>query len=224
MKINSYLIRKKMNSIKYVKAAVLAFAFLASAAHAGPNLVVNGNFEADTMPNGKWTIFNSLTGWDAGSNGVELRNNIAGRGETGANYVELDTYQNSSISQLIPTSIGEGYRLSFAYAPREGVAADSNGIQALWNNKVVRTMAKDGTSNVGNFWKIYYVNVIGGAGAASLLSFNAIGKSDGYGGSLDTVKVFSAVPEPTTFGMMIAGLGMLAFATRRKKIKNTLHG
>ncbi len=212
-----------MNSTNYVKAAVLAFAFLASAAHAGPNLVVNGNFEADSMANGNYGIFDSLTGWQA-TNQVELRNNIAGRGETGPNYVELDAYQNSSISQLIPTSTGEGYRLSFAYAPREGVAADSNGIQALWNNKVVRTMAKDGTSNVGNFWKIYYVNVIGGAGTSSLLSFNAIGKSDSYGGSLDTVKVFSAVPEPTTTGMMIAGLGMLAFVTRRKQTKNNLLG
>jgi hypothetical protein len=212
-----------MNSLNYVKATVLALALLAGSAHAGPNLVVNGNFEADPMANGQWAIFNGLTGWQA-TNEIELRNNVAGKGETGANYVELDANQNSSISQSIATITGDLYHLSFAYAPRADVLADSNGIQALWNNQVVRTLTADGTSHAGNFWKIYYVDVIGGVGSSSLLSFNAIGKSDSLGGSLDTVKVFSAVPEPTTYGMMIAGLGMLAFATRRKQTKNNLLG
>ena len=87
------------------------------------NLVVNGSFEANLQGNGSWHIYSNLTGWTGGANGIELRDNVAGAAFDGANYVELDTYANSSIAQTIGTTLGTQYNLSFAYSPREGVSA-----------------------------------------------------------------------------------------------------
>ena len=39
------------------------------------------------------------------------------------------------------------------------------------------------------------------------------------GGSYASTLNISAVPEPTTYGMMAAGLGLLGFVARRKKAK-----
>ncbi len=48
------------------------------------------------------------------------------------------------------------------------------------------------------------------------LSFYALGVADTYGGSLDNV-VVTSVPEPETFAMLLAGLGLMGAVARRRK-------
>jgi hypothetical protein len=36
---------------------------------------------------------------------------------------------------------------------------------------------------------------------------------------LDNVTISAAVPEPETYAMLLAGLGLLGFAARRRKLK-----
>jgi hypothetical protein len=196
---------------KIVLAALLASPLLASAA----NLVTNGSFEANAMPNGSWSIFSNLTGWTGAPN-IELRDNVAGAAYDGLNFVELDTTGNSGMFQDIATTAGAHYSLSFAYSPRPGTG-NTNDINVLWNGSLVQALAGTNAGGANN-WSVYTLDVVGGAGATSRLAFNAAGISDSYGGSLDAVSLTSAVPEPQTYALLLAGLGAVFFLSRRRKI------
>ena len=120
-----------------ILAALLAAPLFAAPLFANAavqNLVVNGGFEATNQANGTWNIYQNVSGWTGGGAGIEIRNNVAGTASEGRNFVELDTTQNSSMSQVISTTAGQNYILTFDFSPRPGVAANSNGIEVLWNN------------------------------------------------------------------------------------------
>ena len=55
------------------------------------------------------------------------------------------------------------------------------------------------------------------SGLNDVLSFAAVGRSDGYGGSLDSVRLMSSVPEPTSYALMLGGLFAIALLKRRRQ-------
>jgi hypothetical protein len=205
-------IMRKINFSLWVATALLATPFLASAS---TNLITNGSFEANAQASSTWQIYNNLTGWQGGKNGIELRNNVAGQAHDGNNYVELDTTANSSMRQSFNTVLGQAYVLSIAYSPREGVANNSNGIQVMWDGSSLGTFTGNGGTS-GNAWQVETLNVLG-TGGLTELRFNAVGRSDSYGGSLDSVSVTTPVPEPETYALMMAGLSAMVFVARRRK-------
>ncbi|HSW04466.1 PEP-CTERM sorting domain-containing protein [Aquabacterium sp.] len=192
---------------------LLAAPMLASAA----NLVVNGSFEADAQTPGTWSITPNITGWAGGADGVEIRNAYDGLAYDGVNFVELDTFTNSSMSQVLPTTQDQAYSLSFAYSPRAGTPAGSNGIEVLWDGQLLATL--DGTgapSGQGHQWVLHSFNVVGPDANSATLSFRAIGTSDQLGGSLDAVSV-SAVPEPASAVLGLTGLGLMTWVLRQRR-------
>ena len=84
------------------------FALIGSAAATQINLIENGSFESVGQSAGTWNIYSSLAGWQVGTNGVEIRNNVEGAAYDQFNFVELDTNVNSWISQTFETTIGQG--------------------------------------------------------------------------------------------------------------------
>lgn len=188
---------------------------LGASSLAQANLVVNGSFENySTVAPGTWSIFGSGNGWTTGPAGVEIRNAVAGTAADGVRFAELDTTANSWISQIIHTNANQALELSFAYAPRAGVAANSNGIEVFWNNLSLATITADGS--IGSSWLDYVYDVQADANGLGILKFAAIGISNSFGGSLDNISA-TAVPEPGTTAMLLTGLGILAVAGRRRK-------
>lgn len=195
---------------KLITSSLLALLSVSAQA----NLLTNGSFESNAQANGSWSNYANLIGWTGGAHGIELRDNVAGAAFDGLNYVELDTTVNSSMSQNVATNAGETYTLSFAYSPRAGVAAASNGIAFSWNGVQIAALTGNG-SGAGNVWQIYSYTVTA-IGATSNVAFAAYGLSDGVGGSLDAVKM-TAVPEPTSVALFALGLFGLALLRRRKQ-------
>jgi hypothetical protein len=196
-----------------VCAAIAVGAFSAQA----QNIVVNGSFEqvtaSTTQNTGTWGIYNSIIGWN-GTPNIEVRDSVAGNAQQGSNYVELDTNNNSGMFQTV-TGIG-WYELSFWYSARTNVAAGSNGLAFTFGSLSGQVLANTAGSPSGNVWQ-QYTGLVLLNGATSLM-FHATGKSDSLGGSLDNVSV-TAVPEPESYAMMLAGLALMGTIARRRKSK-----
>ncbi len=198
-----------------MKKLLVIAALLSAPAIAQANLVVNGSFEDyTTVTPGHWSIFNSGYGWTTGANGVEIRNAVAGTAADGVRFAELDTTGNGWISQTIQTNAFQSLELAFSYAPRAGVAAKSNGIQIFWNDQSLGSITANGGS--GPSWLDLVYDVQADASGFGVLKFAAIGTSDGLGGSLDNISV-TAIPEPGSAAMLLAGLGILAVTARRRR-------
>jgi len=192
-------------------AALLASIALSASPLAAPvpasNLLVNGSFESTVVANGGWVNVATTPGWTwlAGpGTGFEIRNNVAGQAQDGANYVELDTNGNTTIGQTLNNlSAGARYELSFWYSPREFQDASTNGMQAFWNG-VQLGATLSGLGGSGNQWTEVKFSVTAQSGT-NLLSFAAVGTSDSLGGNLDNVRLHS-VPEPGSLALTFAAL------------------
>ncbi|MEM9907364.1 MAG: matrixin family metalloprotease [Cyanobacteria bacterium P01_D01_bin.44] len=154
------------------------------------NLVINGNFERNSIDQNNFGIFSQIRGWTTTfGRGIQLdkRTNQYGKAARGNTWVELDSFGNSGMRQRLNTQADQNYRLSFQYTPRAGIAAASNGIQVVWDGKVLDTLT--GAGNQKNDWKRFDYVVRGSNGSDTNLEFRAVGSSDNFGGFIDNVVV-----------------------------------
>lgn len=199
---------------KVVVAAALIAVF--AAARANPNLIEDGGFEAQRQADASWSVYSTIPGWRTVSGaGIEIRNDIVGSAFEGRNFVELDSDDNSAMSQLVTTHAGQRYTLDFEYSAREGVPVSSTPIDVFWNGSPLARVALDGRSQGGNQWHAYGFSVLGTG--RDTLTFAAGGTSDSWGGSLDAVSLTAAVPEPSIYALMALGIAVVATARRKAR-------
>ena len=200
----------------FVKAAGLAALFAAGAASAAPvNLITNGDFESYAnifVPNGGYAKVSAgsgqITGWNVGGVSVDLIQNSYNSINT-TSVDMLGTPGPGQISQSFNFAANTSYTLSFDLSHNPYA---SNGAQVkvdfFGQSHVVDGMNPLHTET--------FTFTTGATGGSSNLVFSSIG-GDGYsGGVIDNVSVTAAVPEPETYAMLAAGLGLLAFVSRRK--------
>jgi hypothetical protein len=211
--------------MKIVKfAAAIGLAAIAFQANA-TNLVTNGSFEqvanGGTQGAGSWSVYSSIPGW-TGQPNIEVRDSIAGVAQDGSNFVELDTdYVKNTNSSMFQNIAGTGaVKLSFWYSARPNTAAGTNLLSFALGNSTGSVLNNTGNNTGSHSWQQYvgYFNL--DADGLTTLSFSAGGKQDSYGGSLDNV-VVTAVPEPETYALMLAGLGLVGAIARRRNQRKT---
>ncbi|HSH73093.1 MAG TPA: PEP-CTERM sorting domain-containing protein [Methylophilaceae bacterium] len=213
-------------------ALALALAIAPTLANAAPQLIVNGSFEdigntvglsfgnQGSLSNGEWDTFSSIPGWTLASGpGIEVRHNVSGGTEFGNYYVELDADPapgDTNIFQEISTAANTIYDLSFAYSPRVGLPDTTNGINVFWNGVQLGGVISATNNTNENIWTIFSFQVTG-TGGLDKLSFASVADPDTLGGNIDNVSLTAAVPEPSTYGMMLAGLAMIGYTARRRR-------
>jgi hypothetical protein len=198
--------------MKTALAAALALALPAAFA-AGPNLVVNGSFELTAVEPGTWVIVPNITGW-TGDPDIEVQDHLEGNiAQDGDQLVELDTFDNSAMSQTI--SATGWVNLSFWYTPRIGWGAGTQGI-AVSLGSFASTVMETAAGGTVPQWQRFTALVDLGNSGSAVLRFAAIGASDMAGGLIDNVSV-TAVPEPGTAALALGGGGLLAAWLRRRR-------
>ncbi len=207
------------------RTRLLASAFLLAAAaptHAA-NLIVNGSFEGGAFLGGTSTSWNGIpdggtavTGWVAGTNGFDWHQAVEfGPAKDGYRMVDLTLGSRSgAISQSFATVAGRAYELRFAVtAPGAFFGA------AALEVSVGDAVASYSVSRSPTFplsWETKTLAFRATSGVTTLV-FTGPSSSAYWGPVIDDVSVTVAIPEPETYAMMLAGLGMLGFVARRRK-------
>jgi choice-of-anchor C domain-containing protein len=198
--------------------AALALAATAPMASAAPNLITNGSFESNGIgfSGGFSTIYtgsSTLTGWTINAGNVDLVNTYWTASQ-GHYSLDLSGEQDGTISQSFATVVGQKYQVSFDVA---GNPTDSDKVKYLQvglSNLPLYEFDTTGKthSNMGWTTKNFVFQAVS---TSSTLFFAGLQDSP-YGVALDNVSV-SAVPEPETYALLLAGMGLVGAAARRKR-------
>jgi hypothetical protein len=217
-------------------AAALALVAIASPASA--NLIVNGGFEFPSIGSEFYENYGTFTnspftgpsfqGWTVkpGTN-VDIVN-PSGIGAWGASayagsqILDLVGYGNTGgIQQKFTTVFGQTYAFSFAYANNPG-STGNTGAAADFHIFGASPLLTDAVFHIGStngdlHWSVYTGTFVADSATTGLRFNTTFGGGNG-GILLDAVTV-SAVPEASTWIMMLIGFAGIGFAAYRRAKK-----
>lgn len=161
------------------------------------NLIVNGDFETHATltrgPRGQersWDLFNSIEGWEATRNFIELQDGRFGTGNVLGNTVlELDARRNATVEQTVDIVSDGLYELSFDFGSR-GTNANNNAFEVLVNGEVVAELAPNQRAFQT---ETLYLDLF--AEDDATIAFSATGNSNGIGGIIDNVSLIEVDQE-----------------------------
>lgn len=193
----------------------IALLVLCMAPIVASNIVVNGSFEAYQISENYYqAVFagdsTTIPGWTVGTSTTEGVDVVQGAGwwsEDGTQGIDMaGTPGPGSLTQILPTISGAEYLLSFWVSSNGGPW--ESGLIVDWNATQLATIS----SPAQGTWKQFSYKVTG-TGSDSLLFLDNI--AGNAGPLLDNVGV-QAIPEPTTFGLIGAGLLLAGWRLRRR--------
>lgn len=209
-------------------AAVAAFLNVASPASAAVNILTNGSFELGAYVNqgGGFGTLNApsaaITGWTVDSGSIDWIGTYWNHAD-GIHSVDLSGLALGSISQNFLTVAGQQYAVNFFMSGNPAGGPVTKHVNVEVNGAPLVFTYNTGTNTLADMqWQAYSFTFIADS-VTETLRFTSLQCADGganmcaFGGALDNVSV-SAVPELSTWAMMLlgfAGIGFLAY--RRTK-------
>jgi choice-of-anchor C domain-containing protein len=199
--------------MKIVKTLLAAAISLTAFGAQANELVTNGSFESITGSNpvGTYRKVNAgetdIVGWTVGGTSVDIINSAYGA-ISGNSIDMLGSPGPGSLSQMLSTVVGQTYVLSFDLSYNGGTYKDigvslAGGAQTFFTG-----------GSPFNHHTLQYT----ATSASTQLAFFSTGDANYSGAVLDNVSV-AAVPEPETYAMLLAGLGLMGGIARRRRNK-----
>ena len=219
--------------MKVFSALALAGIAIASPAAAAVELVVNGGFESPVTIPGTFTIIpggGSFTGWSvlgSGTNVLIINQSYQEGGlvfnpNTGINAIDLsgagNTGPTTGISQTVATGVGS-YKLSFFVGNASPTGSNGGNytqpstVNLSINGGPIQSFTNSLNTPFGINWAPFSVTFF--AETPTAIAFTNGTTGDNMLG-LDNVSV-TAVPEPASWAMLIAGFGLTGAAMRRRR-------
>jgi len=227
---------KRNLSLAIIGSCLLITASVAQAA----NAITNGSFETPTVPVGNFTNFivgsSAIPGWTVvGPAGTSVsivsttfaQNGVTFPAQDGAQWVDLTGFNintTEGLSQSFSTIVGDRYQLTYFIGNTTGggIFGNTSTINVLVNGVQTFSDVNSTVSPTTQNWQQFSHTFVA-TGASTALSFlNGDPISDNDNG-LDNIVVtdlgpaVGAIPEPETYAMLLAGLGLLGFMRRRRK-------
>jgi choice-of-anchor C domain-containing protein len=203
--------------MKLISLAI-ASAAAALSVNAGAVTLINGGFETGA-PTGEFTTAPPVIvpGWDVTAGTVDHIGTYWTNNGGSAGSIDLAGSSPGTLAQTFATVAGQAYRVTFFIAGNNGGGSAIKSLNVLATGGSTANYAFDttgfGRTNMG--WSERFYN-FRASGSSSTLSFAAGSDSSFFGPALDDVSI-AAVPEPTTWAMMILGFAVVGGAMRRRK-------
>jgi hypothetical protein len=213
-------------------AAVLALSVAASggAANASTNLISDGDF-SNPDQGGGWNIYSpGINGWtNVNGDGIEIGNSgVYGLAceNAGCQNLEVNANTFDSDEQVVTgLTVGAYYNLSYLYGARNSGGPD-----------IMNAYFGDAPPSLASFLTTNTNPLVGNSGPNSWTANSFVVKADAttetlyfqsvdtnglpsYGNEITNVSL-TAVPEPATWAMFLAGFGGIGFMLRNARRKN----
>ncbi len=191
--------------------------------------IINGSFEDGAPAIGTWQVYSPTYNGDwqvVSGNGIEIQTTGVAGGSTpfGDAWVELDSHpapgSNSVMGQSL-TFLGSetgAYEIEYWYRPRTNNGGDDNGIRVSIlddTNAILATQTVSTITSTQSDWEKQTIQFAIGSAGTYQLQVGAYGTENTLGGFVDNFSI-AAVPEPSTWIMMILGFGFVAMRLQRK--------
>ncbi|HEV7385613.1 MAG TPA: choice-of-anchor C family protein [Phenylobacterium sp.] len=205
-------------------AAAVAAATLV-AGSAGAATIVNGGFAGPGEANGSFQTVGVSTGvipgWTVSSGNVDWITGYWQSSDGDGFSVDLNGTQPGAISQTIDTVIGQTYTLTFDMSgnPDNGsdlrlILADTGGDPTTFAYNLDLSTNSRGAMN----WTPQSLNFTA-TGAATTITFASGngGSNCCFGAAIDNVGIADAVPEPSSWALMLTGFLGMGTVLRRSR-------
>ncbi len=200
----------KISTRSLFAAAIAATTLMASQALA-QNLVTNPGFETGDLSG--YTTFGNF---NTGNNGVTQGNDTGGP-YAGSYLLEIGNYSYqgiAGISQTISTVAGQDYTISLYYAESGDNSGGAQLFNVSWDGATVGSRDDEPPTP----YELLSYNVVGtGSDVLSLSGYSNSGYNNVDNLSVVATTMVSGAPEPSTWLLMITGIGGIGLMLRRVK-------
>ncbi len=206
-------------------AAAAAAATLIVAGSAGAATIVNGGFAGPDAPDGSFQTVGVSTGvipgWTVSSGNVDWIKGYWQSSDGDGFSIDLNGDQPGAISQTIDTVIGKTYTLTFDMSanPDNGndlrlILADTGGAANIFAYNL--DISTNSRSNMN--WTPQWLNFTATDVSTTITFASGNGGANCcFGPAIDNVAIADAIPEPSSWAMMLTGFLGMGTVLRRSR-------